>query len=153
AFYDDAVLIARELELTLTKRQDIPMSGVPCHTCEGYIDRLVAKGYRVAVAEQMEDPKQVKGLVKREIARIVSPGTVINSSLLSDHSNNYFAALTQVGSFLGFSFIDLTTGEFKVIEFENENELINEIYRLKPSEFLVSKKFKEKHTRLLDDLS
>ena len=152
AFYEDAVLIAKELELTLTKRQDIPMSGVPCHTCEGYIDQLVAKGYRVAVAEQMEDPKQAKGLVKREIARIITPGTVINSGLLSDHSNNYFAAMAQVGAALGFAYVDLTTSEFKVIEFELESELLNEICRLKPSEFLISKKFSEKHASLLDDL-
>jgi DNA mismatch repair protein MutS len=152
AFYEDAVLISKELELTLTKRQEIPMSGVPCHTCENYIDRLVAKGYRVAVAEQIEDPKQAKGLVKREISRIITPGTVVNSSLLADHSNNYFASITQVGALLGFAFVDLTTSEFKVIEFEYEHELLNEIYRLKPAEFLISKKFKEKHPFLLDEL-
>ena len=88
AFYDDAILIAKELELTLTSRHDIPMSGVPHHTCDGYIDKLIAKGYRVAVAEQTEDPKKAKGLVKREVVRVVTPGTVINSNLLSDKSNN-----------------------------------------------------------------
>src|SRR5436305_813162 len=77
AFYEDAYLLSKELDLTLTRRQDIPMSGVPFHTSEPYIDKLVAKGYRVAIAEQIEDPKKAKGLVKREIVRMVTPGTLI----------------------------------------------------------------------------
>src|SRR5262245_61298013 len=81
AFYEDAALLSKELDLTLTKRQEVPMSGVPAHTCEAYIDKLVAKGHRVALAEQMEDPKKTKGLVKREIVRMITPGTIINSSL------------------------------------------------------------------------
>lgn len=152
AFYDDAVILAKELELTLTSRQDIPMSGVPCHTCEGYIDRLVAKGYRVAVAEQMEDPKKTKGIVKREVVRVVTPGTVINSSLLSDKTNNYFASIARIGAIYGLAYLDLTTSEFKVIEFEQEQELLNEIYRIHPSEFLIPKKLKEKNSQLFDDL-
>src|SRR5580692_5357864 len=89
AFYEDAGVLSRELDLTLTKRQEVPMAGVPFHAAEGYIDKLVAKGYRVAIAEQMEDPRTVKGLVKREIVRVVTPGTVVNSTLLSDKSNNF----------------------------------------------------------------
>jgi DNA mismatch repair protein MutS len=152
AFYEDAALVAKELELTLTSRQEIPMSGVPCHTCEGYIDKLVSKGYRVAVAEQLEDPKQAKGLVRREVVRVVTPGTVVNSSLLSDKANNYFISISRVGAFFGLAFVDLTTAEFKVIEFDQEHELLNEIYRIHPSEFLVSKKFKEKHAQIFEDL-
>lgn len=152
AFYDDAVIAARELELTLTSRQDIPMAGVPCHTCETYIDRLVAKGFRVAVAEQMEDPKKTKGLVKREVVRVVTPGTVINSSLLSDKANNYFASVARVNTIFGLAFLDLTTSEFKVIEFEQEQDLLNEIYRVHPAEFLVSNKFKDKHQQVFADL-
>ena len=83
SFYADATVLSKELDLTLTKRGEIPMAGIPFHTSESYIDRLVSKGYRVAIAEQIEDPKQVKGLVKREIVRIVTPGTLVNSSLLS----------------------------------------------------------------------
>ncbi len=152
AFYDDAVLIAKELDLTLTKRADIPMSGVPWHTSEGYIDKLVAKGYRVAVAEQTEDPKKAKGLVKREIVRIVTPGTVINSSLLSDKANNYIASVTRVGSIFGFAVLDLTTSDFRVIEFETEQDLLNEIYCFHPAEIVTSRKFKEKHAHLFDDI-
>lgn len=152
AFYEDAVTIAKELDLTLTKRQEVPMAGVPFHAAEGYIDKMVAKGYRIAVAEQTEDPKKAKGLVKREVTRVVTPGTVINSSLLSEKTNNFFASLTQVGQFYGLSFLDLTTGEFKVIEFDNIQALLNEIHRLRPSEFLTSSKFLQKNGELFAEI-
>jgi DNA mismatch repair protein MutS len=152
AFYEDAALLSKELDLTLTKRQEIPMSGVPFHTSEIYIDKLVAKGYRVAIAEQIEDPKKAKGLVKREIVRMVTPGTLMNSNLLSEKSNNFFAALTQVGQILGLAFLDLTTGEFWVSEFTDERDLLNEIYRLHPAEFLTSEKFKEKYQDLFEEI-
>ncbi len=152
AFYEDAILLSKELDLTLTKRHDIPMSGVPFHTCELYIDKLVAKGFRVAIAEQVEDPKKTKGLVKREIVRMVTPGTLMNSHLLSEKVNNFFAALTQVGKVMGLAFIDLTTGEFWVSEFTHERDLLNEIYRLHPAEFLTSEKFKVKHADLFEEI-
>ena len=152
AFYDDAIVISRELDLTLTKRQDIPMSGVPHHTSEGYIDRLVAKGYRVAIAEQMEDPSKTKGLVKREVVRVVTPGTVVNSSLLSNKANNYFASISQIGSLYGLAYLDLTTAEFRAIELENERALQNEIFRIHPSEILLSNKFRERHASLIGEL-
>lgn len=152
AFHDDAALISQELDLTLTKRQDIPMSGVPYHTSEGYIDKLVSKGYRVAVAEQTEDPKKAKGLVKREVVRVVTPGTLINSSLLSDKTNNYFASMTRVGSVFGLAVLDLTTADFRVIEFDQEQELLNELYRLHPAEVLSSPKFQDKHQSFFTEL-
>jgi len=152
AFYEDASLIAKELELTLTRRQGIPMSGVPYHSSDPYIDKLVAKGYRVAIAEQTEDPKKTKGLVKRELVRVVTPGTLINSSLLSEKSNNFFASITRVGSVYGLAVIDLTTSEFRVCEFTNEQELLNEAYRFHPSEYLVSNKFHEKHDHLFKEM-
>jgi DNA mismatch repair protein MutS len=152
AFYEDAILIARELELTLTKRQDIPMCGVPHHTSESYVDKLVSKGYRVAVAEQIEDPRQAKGLVKREVVRVVTPGTVINSSLLSENNNNFIASVTQVGQLFGLAFLDLTTADFRVIELSSEEELQNEIYRLQPSEFVLSPKMQEKQRAFFEDL-
>ena len=152
AFYDDALTLSKELDLTLTKRQEIPMSGIPQHTSEIYIDRLVAKGYRVAIAEQTEDAKKAKGLVKREIVRVVTPGTVINSSLLSEKRNNFFACLFEVGKTLGLACLDLTTGEFLVSEFSEERELCNEIYRLTPAELLCSEKFKVKYSGLFEEL-
>lgn len=152
AFYDDAELMAKELGITLTKRQGIPMAGVPVHTCESYVDKLVGKGYRVAVAEQVEDPKKTKGLVKREVVRVVTPGTLVDSALLNDKDNNFFAALTLNGPVFGLAFLDLSTGEFRVIEFDNPKELLSELYRLRPSEFLVSRKFQAKHGDLLADL-
>lgn len=151
AFHEDAAILARELDLTLTKRQDIPMSGVPHHACEGYIDKLVSKGYRVAVAEQTADPKQCKGIVPREVVRYVTSGTLINSSLLSDKTNNYFACLSRIGSLFGLALVDLTTAEFQVIEFDRESDLLNELYRIRPAEVLASPKFQEKHKHLLDD--
>lgn len=152
AFYDDAIFLSKELDLTLTKRQGIPMAGVPCHTCESYIDRLVSKGHRIAVAEQTEDPKLAKGLVKREVVRIVTPGTVMNSSLLSDKANNFFISIVQTGKLYGMAFLDLSTGEFFVVEFNNIHDVKSEIYRLRPSELLASSKFCNSNGDLLDDL-
>src|SRR5579872_7400298 len=130
AFYDDAQIMSKEIGLTLTARQGTPMCGVPFHTAEGYIDKLIAKGFKVAVAEQTEDPKNVKGIVKREIARIVTPGTIVNSQLLSDKKNNFFVSVTQVGSVFGLAVLDLTTTEFRAQELEKEQQLIDELCRL-----------------------
>jgi len=141
AFHDDAVLLSKELDLTLTKRQEIPMAGVPAHTAETYIDRLVAKGYRVAIAEQLEDPKVVKGIVKREIVRIVTPGSVVNSSLLSEKCNNFIACLHQINRRLGLAILDLTTADLRVYEFGDISSLIDELCRLRPKELIVSQKF------------
>ena len=150
AFYEDAQIIAKQLHLTLTKRANIPMCGVPLHTSEIYIDKLLAKGFKVAIADQMEDPKKTKGLVKREIVRIISPATVVSSNLLSDKNNNFFVSISQIGKIFGLAIIDLTTAEFHVIEVE-EN-IIDEIYRIRPSEILICKKFKKDHFSLLEEM-
>lgn len=152
SFYADASILAKELELTLTKRQEIPMAGIPFHTSEAYIDKLVGKGYRVAIAEQIEDPKQVKGLVKREVVRIVTPGTLINSSLLSEKSNNFIASLSLLNHVIGLSLLDLTTAEFKVFEFEHFSSLMDELIRLSPKELLVSEKIAKTYKDSLDEL-
>ena len=152
AFYDDAILISKELDLTLTKRQDVPMSGVPWHSSDSYIDRLVAKGFKIAIAEQTEDPKQTKGLVKREVRRFVTPGTNLNASYLSEKANNYFAAVTQVGAIFGLSYADLSTGECRTIEFAEVKMLLNELHRIRPSEILFSSKFQQKHAQVLEEL-
>ncbi len=153
AFYEDSYVISKELNLTLTKRQNVPMCGVPYHASEIYIDRLIAKGFKVAIAEQMEDPKNVKGLVKRDITRILSPGVIFNSNLLQDKSNNFFVSLSQISTTFGLAIIDLSTSEFSAIEIENEKDLINEIYKLKPSEILISRKFKSQNEKLIEKLS
>jgi DNA mismatch repair protein MutS len=141
AFYEDAEKMSKAIGLTLTARGGTPMCGVPFHTAEGYIDKLIAKGFKVAIAEQTEDPKSVKGLVKREIVRIVTPGTIVNSQLLSEKKNNFFVSIAQVGSVFGLAVLDLTTTEFRAQEIEKEQQLIDELCRLRPSEFLVSKSF------------
>jgi len=120
-FYDDAVVAARELEITLTARNKekgaaIPMCGVPYHSAEGYIARLIQKGYRVAICDQMEDPRVAKKLVKREITRIVTPGTATDAQLLRSHENNYLAAVSLNGSRAGFAHVDVSTGEFRATE-------------------------------------
>lgn len=148
AFYDDAIILAKELDLTLTKRQQVPMSGIPFHTVDTYIEKLVAKEYRVAVAEQVEDAKAAKGLVKRKITRVVTPATVVNSTLIQEKSNNYFASLTQVGQRIGVAFLDLTCADCRVIELTSLEEVQTELYRFKPSEILTSAKFREKYPSL-----
>lgn len=150
AFNEDAVLLAKELELTLTKRQDNPMAGIPFHASEGYIDRLVTKGYKVAIAEQVEDPRSVKGLVRREIVRIVTPGTLVQSGLLRDKQNHFIASLTRLNSIFGLSLLDLSTGEMKALELEDEKEVLDELFRLQPRELLVSEKCLAHHKEVID---
>lgn len=151
AFHDDALLIAKEVGITLTARQTTPMCGVPFHTAEGYIDKLVSKGYKVAVAEQTEAAG--KGLVKREIVRVVTPGTLVNSQLLSEKRNNYFTSVTQIGLIYGLATLDVSTGEFRTIETESIAELTDELYRLRPAEILVSRKFKSSHPEVFKEIS
>ncbi len=122
-FYEDAVTAARELEITLTARnkekgQPIPMCGVPYHSAEGYIARLTQKGYRVAICDQMEAPQRATKLVRREVTRIITPGTTMNASLLRSHENNFLAAVMPDGARTGFAFVDVTTGEFRATEIE-----------------------------------
>lgn len=153
AFYEDAKTISKEINLTLTARQSVPMCGVPFHNADLYVDKLVAKGFKVAIAEQMEDPKEAKGIVRREIVRIVTPGTLIHSDLLSDKKNNFFVSIAQIGATFGLACIDLSTGEFRALELEAEQDLLDEIARLRPAEFLVGKKFRENHPLFFQELS
>src|SRR4051794_31067924 len=122
-FYEDAVTAARELEITLTSRskeksQGIPMCGVPYHAAENYIARLIQKGYRVALCEQVEDPKVAKKLVRREITRVITPGTATEASVLRSHENNYLAAVMANGTRAGLAHVDVSTGEFRATEIE-----------------------------------
>ncbi len=122
-FFEDAVVAARDLEITLTSRNKekgaaIPMCGVPYHAAEGYIARLIQKGHRVAICDQMEDPKLAKKLVKRELTRVVTPGTAMDASLLRSHENNYLAAVARAGARAGVAHVDVSTGEFRVTEMD-----------------------------------
>src|SRR5512136_46098 len=120
-FFEDAIVASKELQITLTSRnkekgQPIPMCGVPYHAAEGYIARLIQKGYRVAICDQVEDPRFAKKLVKREITRVVTPGTATESALLRSHENNYLAAVASQGGRAGMAHVDVSTGEFRATE-------------------------------------
>jgi DNA mismatch repair protein MutS len=147
-FQDDAQLVSRELDLTLTTRdrnkppdQRIPMCGVPYHSVDSYLARLIAKGYKVAICEQMEDPAQTKGLVDRDIIRIVTPGTVISSTMLEEGRNNYICAVYQAGDETGVCFCDISTGEVCATACsgkEHAEHLKNELGRFAPREAVLS---------------
>jgi len=150
-FFDDALLASKELELTLTGRdcglpERAPMCGVPFHSCENYIARLVEKGHKVAICEQMEDPALCKGLVKREVIRIVTPGTLIENTLLEEGRNNFIASFYLSGNTVGLSFADCSTGEINVGEFtaSDVSEAITaELSSLSPAEVLLTEEFKK----------
>ncbi len=136
-FFDDAKEAAPILDIALTARQGMPMCGVPYHAAHVYLDRLLAAGKRVAVCDQVEDPKKARGVVKRAVTRVVTPGTVIGSDALSSKANNYIAAVAQLDGRFGFAHLDVTTGEFRVIELAARRELLDEILRVAPAECLL----------------
>lgn len=145
-FFDDAKTVSRELELTLTGKEcgleeRAPMCGVPYHAVDAYLSRLVQKGYKVAIAEQMEDPKLAKGLVKREVIRVVTPGTITSSQALDESKNNYLMGIVYLGDRMGISVADITTGDFLVTEVENERSLYDEIYKFSPPEIICNDAF------------
>jgi DNA mismatch repair protein MutS len=145
-FFDDAINASRELEITLTGRegggtQKIPMCGVPYHSADNYISRLVDKGYKVAICEQVEDPAAAKGVVRREIVRIVTPGTVMEAKSLEGSANNFIAAMVQVGGMAGLAACDLSTGELYVTSFPQQLEaLIDELNVYQPAELVGDSK-------------
>ena len=145
-FFDDAKTASKELELVLTGRdcgqeERAPMCGVPFHSADGYIAKLVSKGYKVAICEQMEDPATAKGIVKRDVIRVITPGTVIESSMLDESKNNYLASVCASNGNVGMCFIDISTGEVNLTEFnENvEQRVINEMGRYNPTEIILNK--------------
>jgi len=145
-FFEDAVLASKELEITLTGKdcgleERAPMCGVPYHSAEGYIAKLIGNGHKVAICEQTQDPSEAKGLVERQVTRVVTPGTVMESSMLDEKINNYLLSLFRDGSSYGLSGVDISTGEFFVSEITTGNEtdkLMDELSRLHPSEILVN---------------
>ena len=144
-FYDDAKIASKELELTLTGRdcgqaERAPMCGVPFHSCEGYIARLVAKGYKVAICEQTEDPATAKGLVKRDIIRVITPGTVMESSMLDEGRNNYICCMFSENKKIGLCFCDISTGELYATEIsgsDSVNSLTSQLASYNPREILI----------------
>ena len=144
-FFEDARVASRELQITLTSRNKekgvaIPMCGVPYHAAEGYISKLIRKGYRIAVCDQMEDPRFAKKLVKREVTRVITPGTATGSELLEPRENNYLAAVAEKGGAVGLAFADLSTGDFRATEFfgpEARARLAEEMDRMRPREVLA----------------
>ncbi|SEF47090.1 DNA mismatch repair protein MutS [Caloramator fervidus] len=142
-FFEDAEIASKELEIALTGRdcglnKRAPMCGVPYHSAESYIARLIEKGYKVAICEQVEDPRQAKGLVKREITRIITPGTVIESSMLNEKVNNYIVCVFNNHDTISISICDVSTGDFFVTSFKNEkNKLLDELSKYVPSELLL----------------
>ncbi len=145
-FFDDAITAARELEITLTgkdcgQEERAPMAGVPHHAAEMYISRLIAKGYKVAICEQLEDPKSAKGIVKRGVIRVVTPGTIVESNMLEERKNNYIMSIFKSGIYFGISVCDISTGEFYAAEIKDNNnfpQLLDEIARYSPSELVIN---------------
>ena len=158
-FFEDAVKASKELGLTLTSRNkeknaDVPLAGIPFHSADSYITKLVSKGYKVAICEQTEDPKMAKGIVKREVVKIITPGTVVDVEALDAKSNNYLMSILKVENKLGIAYIDITTGEFKVTEVEKDDDfvkLFNELNKIEPKEVLVTEDFYGEIKEKLDD--
>ena len=143
-FYDEAEKISKELELTLTSRAGVPMCGVPYHACEVYMKKLIEKGYKVALCEQMQDPSTTKGLVERDVIRLVTPGTLYEDSMLDETRNNYISCFYATYDGCGMVFADISTGEFHVLEKHGLSvfqDVINELSRYTPSEILFNEKF------------
>ncbi len=145
-FFDDAIKVSRELELTLTGKdcgqaERAPMCGIPYHAAETYISRLISKGYKVAICEQLEDPKKAKGIVKRDVIRVVTPGTVMESNLLEEKKNNYLMCIYKSGIFYGVTVCDISTGDFRTTQIKDNNNfalLMDEISRYSPAELIVN---------------
>ena len=150
-FFDDAIQVSRELELTLTgkecgQEERAPMCGIPFHAAENYIAKLIEKGHKVAICEQLEDPKQAKGIVKRDVIRIVTPGTVTESNLLEDKKNNYIMSIYKESTYFGVAICDISTGDFYATQIKEDNNfqrLLDEISKYNPSEIIANKMLNE----------
>lgn len=145
-FFEDAVIASKELEITLTGKdcgleERAPMCGIPYHAVEGYLNKLVSRGYKVAIGEQVEDPKLAKGLVKREVVRIVTPGTNLNSGALDESKNNYLMCIVCMEAGYGISTADISTGAYLITEVDTERKLLDEITKFAPSEIICNDAF------------
>jgi DNA mismatch repair protein MutS len=152
-FFDDAVVASRELEIQLTgkdcgQKTRVPMCGIPFHAYEVYATKLVEKGYKIAIVEQVEDAKATKGIVKRDVVKILTPGTCVLNSAMSKE-NNYIASIKEEGKSYIFTYIDVTTGDAYLTLLANQTELLDEVLNLRVKEVVVSSKFNNKITDLL----
>ena len=155
-FYDDAIKAAQILELTLTSRNrnaddPIPMCGIPYHAAQGYIDTLIEQGYKVAICEQVEDPKTAKGMVKREVVQLVTPGTVMDAKGLAAKDNNFLTALSFNGEEYGFAYVDLSTGELKAATLADEEAVINEASALQTKEIVFTSEITDELKKTLKE--
>jgi DNA mismatch repair protein MutS len=150
-FYDDAKLVSKELDIALTSRNKsgdgkIPLAGIPYHALHAYLGKLIKKGHKVAICEQVEDPKLAKGIVKREVVRLVTPGTVLESGMLNERTNNYLLSISKNNKEIGLAFVDVSTGEFLTTQLDSEDvlqKLTNEIIRFKPVECILPESLKK----------
>ena len=146
-FFNDAIVASKELDIVLTGRDAgmkdrVPMCGVPYHAIDSYLDRLTSKGYKVAIVEQVEDPKEAKGIVKREVIRVITPGTITEGSIISEEDNNFLATVAKEKNRFIFAYSDLSTGENYITDIPlNEELLLQEILNLKTKEIVVSSTF------------
>ena len=145
-FFEDAITASRELEITLTGKscgleERAPMCGVPFHAVDGYLNKLVSKGYKVAICEQVEDPKMAKGLVKREVTRVVTPGTNLNIQALEESKNNFLMCIAYFTNAIGISVADFTTGDYFLAEVTDLKRLFDEICKYNPSEIICNEAF------------
>lgn len=145
-FYEDALTASRELEITLTgkncgQEEKAPMCGVPFHSCEPYINKLVEKGFRVAICEQVEDPKAAKGIVKRDVIRVVTPGTNVMTQSLDESKNNFIMSVFCEDDLFGIGVCDLSTGEFRTTQVEHQDALFDEMNKFQPSEIICNDAF------------
>ena len=145
-FFDDALTASKELEITLTGKncgleERAPMCGIPYHAVDSYLNRLVSKGYKVAICEQVEDPKTAKGIVKREVIRVVTPGTNLDTQGLDETKNNYIMCIVYMADRYGLSVADVTTGEYLVTELDSQTQLMDELYKFMPSEIVCNEAF------------
>ncbi len=145
-FFDDALTASKELEITLTGKncgleERAPMCGIPYHAVDSYLNRLVSKGYKVAICEQVEDPKTAKGIVKREVIRVVTPGTNLDTQGLDETKNNYIMCIVYMADQYGLSVADVTTGEYLVTELDSQTKLMDELYKFMPSEIVCNEAF------------
>ena len=154
-FFDDALTASKELEITLTgkdcgQEERAPMCGVPYHAVEGYLNKLISKGYRVAICEQVEDPKLTKGIVKREVIRIVTPGTTTNMQALDETKNNYLMCIFYDNGKFGISTVDVTTGDYYLTEVDDSKQVRDEIQRYSPAELIYNDYFLISGTQIED---